>query len=69
MKPTGGPEDALARGRRQLSACRTDACVVNGPAYGSGFEFLTAESSHRLADKSALSEFLARWTLEKISRR
>jgi phosphopantothenate---cysteine ligase (CTP) len=29
--------DGLAQGREQLEQCATDACVVNGPAYGDGF--------------------------------
>lgn len=33
----GTPADALAQAARQLADCRTDACVVNGPAYGEGF--------------------------------
>lgn len=33
----GTRADALARAERQLADCRTDACVVNGPAYGEGF--------------------------------
>jgi len=33
----GGVEDALARGFQQMGHARTDACVVNGPAYGEGF--------------------------------
>ncbi len=33
----GDREQALARGRRQLEECRSDVCVVNGPAYGEGF--------------------------------
>jgi phosphopantothenoylcysteine decarboxylase/phosphopantothenate--cysteine ligase len=28
---------AIASGARQLADCQTDACVVNGPAYGEGF--------------------------------
>lgn len=36
----GTREDALARGARQLTECQTDACVVNGRAYGEGFGIL-----------------------------
>lgn len=37
----GGPENALARAYRQLTEARTDACVLNGRAYGDGFSLLT----------------------------
>ncbi len=36
----GSREDALAAGARQLTEARTDLCVVNGAAYGSGFGLL-----------------------------
>lgn len=36
----GTREDALERGRQQLASAHTDACVVNGPACGSGFVWL-----------------------------
>ena len=34
---------ALKTGRRQISENRTDACVLNGPAYGDGYGVLTLE--------------------------
>ncbi len=36
-----GPAQAIARARRQLAENRTDACVVNGRAYGEGFGLVT----------------------------
>ena len=36
----GGPQSALARGEEQLARSHTDACVVNGPAWGEGFCWL-----------------------------
>jgi len=36
----GGREQALMRGRRQIEEARTDACVVNGAAFGAGFGLL-----------------------------
>ena len=36
----GGPQSALGRGEEQLLRSRTDACVVNGPAWGEGFCWL-----------------------------
>ena len=36
-------EEALAAGRAQIAACGSNACVVNGPAYGEGFGAVDAE--------------------------
>jgi phosphopantothenoylcysteine decarboxylase/phosphopantothenate--cysteine ligase len=33
----GTRDDAFAKAWRQLRDCRTDACVLNGAAYGEGF--------------------------------
>jgi phosphopantothenoylcysteine decarboxylase/phosphopantothenate--cysteine ligase len=59
----GTRADALDRGRSQITSCHTDACVVNGRAYGEGFGFLTVDAPEEipLADKSALGHFLAEW--------
>jgi phosphopantothenoylcysteine synthetase/decarboxylase len=38
----GSRADAIARGETQIRECRTDVCVVNGPAYGAGFGLLTS---------------------------
>lgn len=58
----GSRNDALIRARRQLEENRTDACVVNGRAWGSGFGFYTADGNVReLGDKSALASFLVQW--------
>ena len=54
--------DALALARRQLDACRSDACVVNGAAWGEGFGFIEpGREAVSIADKPALCAFLARW--------
>lgn len=39
----GGREAAVERARSQLRECRTDACVVNGPAYGLGYGVLRTD--------------------------
>ena len=49
--------------REQISQCRTDACVANGPAYGAGFGVVrTSAQPLHLPDKprlfAALSELL-----------
>jgi phosphopantothenate---cysteine ligase (CTP) len=42
----GNRESAIAEGRKQIADSRTDACVVNGPAYGQGFGLLRADARH-----------------------
>lgn len=45
----------------QLAKCLTNACVANGPAYGSGFGLVTGPEQHlHLADTQALFEVLER---------
>lgn len=52
----GTREDAVARARRQIASARTDACVVNGSAYGEGFGLVREGSDIvHLADKQALA--------------
>lgn len=57
----GNQTDALACAYRQLAECRTDACVVNGAAYGEGFGLVLAGAggiSHS-PDKASLVRELA----------
>jgi phosphopantothenoylcysteine synthetase/decarboxylase len=58
----GTAADVLAKGKSQLEECLTDACVLNGKAYGAGFGVISraAESIH-LHDKPALCRFLVDW--------
>jgi phosphopantothenoylcysteine decarboxylase/phosphopantothenate--cysteine ligase len=39
----GDRASAIAAGNRQIEQCLTDLCVVNGPAYGTGFGVLFAQ--------------------------
>ena len=56
----GSREDAIDQARRQLRQRRTDATVVNGAAYGSGFGLLEDDQSPRhFASKRELAQFLA----------
>ena len=56
----GTREEALARGGAQIAACRTDACVVNGRAYGAGYGLVRAPAQWRhQADDTALFQALA----------
>ncbi|EEF57934.1 phosphopantothenoylcysteine decarboxylase domain-containing protein [Pedosphaera parvula] len=61
----GGREQVIRLGERQLRDCRTNACVVNGKAYGEGFGLVTGEDNCRhVEDKAALfnalQEFVGR---------
>jgi phosphopantothenate---cysteine ligase (CTP) len=64
----GSRADAVARAREQINTSNTNACVVNGSAYGAGFGFLARESGQlrHLVDKAGLCEFLAAWMLEQM---
>lgn len=42
----GDQTDALDRAIEQLKKCRTHLCVVNGPAYGSGFGLVRPDGHH-----------------------
>lgn len=51
----GSREQAVALGERQVEEHRTDACVVNGPAYGPGFGLITGKGvPTHAADPNAL---------------
>ena len=45
----GERADALRAARRQIAECATDACVANGPAYGRGFNLVTADGQKHFA--------------------
>ena len=56
----GSREDALAAGRRQVARCRSDACIVNGRAYGPGFGMLRPDGDFtHFESKAALCAALA----------
>jgi phosphopantothenate---cysteine ligase (CTP) len=52
---------SLTEAERQLEENQTDACVVNGPAYGKGFGFVTSGEYSHVADKAALFRALLRF--------
>ena len=55
----GTRADALAKAWKQLRENGTDACVVNGRAYGTGFGYCTPpDHIAELADKPALVKFI-----------
>jgi phosphopantothenoylcysteine synthetase/decarboxylase len=57
----GTRDEALAKARRQLADCRTDACVLNGSAYGPGFGIVLPDHPEirHLPDKPSLARELA----------
>ncbi|HUD46860.1 MAG TPA: phosphopantothenoylcysteine decarboxylase [Candidatus Baltobacteraceae bacterium] len=58
----GNRAQAIARAAQQLADNRTDACVINGRAYGAGFGLLTPSAKCRhLPDKTALFKALEKF--------
>ncbi len=53
---------ALRAAKKQINECATDFCVANGPAYGKGFNLVSADGQKHFADAAKL--FAA---LEKIA--
>ncbi len=52
----GSRDDAIARARLQIAECRTDACVLNGAAYGEGFGLVLPDAKEisRFPEKKSL---------------
>ena len=64
----GGRPDALAKVWRQLRENNTDACVLNGRAWGSGFAFcMPPDAIQELGGKSEVVDFLIRWLEQRLS--
>jgi phosphopantothenoylcysteine synthetase/decarboxylase len=62
----GTRSDALSKVWRQIRECHTDACVINGRAWGKGFGFCSPpDSILELADKQSVVGFLPRWLLDR----
>jgi phosphopantothenoylcysteine synthetase/decarboxylase len=58
----GGVDELIAKGRRQMDECLTDACVLNGAAYGTGFGLITRSGEQlHLPTKATLCRFLIEW--------
>lgn len=60
----GSREEVLQRAREQRTACRSDAVVANGPAYGPGFCWLSGATEQLLDDTAALN----RWLTDQLGR-
>ena len=50
----GNRADALRAARKQLADCTTDFCVANGPAYGKGFNLVSANGQKNFANSAKL---------------
>jgi phosphopantothenate---cysteine ligase (CTP) len=58
----GSREDLVREATQQVKKNRTDACVINGRAFGDGFGFCTAEGLLRaFPSKPELASFLIQW--------
>lgn len=58
----GTLEEAFEKSNQQMIECRTDACVLNGAAYGSGFAFCERGGAvTRLLDLAGLTDQLIHW--------
>jgi len=42
----GTPESVRIKGKSQMELCKTDGCVLNGPAYGTGYGLLRENLFH-----------------------
>src|SRR5438874_4609982 len=57
----GDRASVLELAKKQISESRTDACVANGPAYGTGFELIGRTDEHEhFEDKPGLFQALER---------
>ena len=55
----GDRANIIAEAKKQIRENRTDACIVNGPAFGDGFGFCQAKGLiHSVTTKQELAEFL-----------
>jgi phosphopantothenate---cysteine ligase (CTP) len=63
----GTRDEALAKAWRQLQENQTDACVLNGQGYGSGFALCTPPHHVReLSDKAEVAGHLPSWLSERL---
>ncbi len=66
----GDRETVLRFAKEQIKACRTDACVANGPAYGAGFGLVTRDGNCvHLADAAPLYQALVALLQRRASAR
>ena len=60
----GGRADALRSAKKQIADCATDFCVANGPAYGKGFNLVSADGQNHFASAAKLFAALERLKAE-----
>jgi len=66
----GDRQQVVRRARDQIAQFQTDACVANGPAYGSGFGFVRKGShDQHLSEAEALFAALEEWVRSKDGER
>lgn len=64
----GSRDDLIRDAVLQIKTNRTDACVVNGRAFGEGFGFCRLNGLERaLASKQELASFLVEWLGEEVT--
>ena len=64
----GARKDALAKAARQIEENHTEACVLNGRAFGPGFAFCReGNPALEFADKAELVLFLTAWLEEALA--
>src|ERR1017187_8221264 len=57
----GVSADALHAAKKQITECAMDGCVANGPAYGKGFNLVSADGQKHFAAMGKLFMALANW--------
>ena len=63
----GTRDDAFGKAWNQLRDCETDACVLNGAAYGEGFALCHADwRVQTCSDAPALCEDILEWLLRPV---
>jgi phosphopantothenoylcysteine decarboxylase/phosphopantothenate--cysteine ligase len=60
----GKRADAIAAAQKQLADCATDLCVANGPAYGKGFNLVSAGAQKHFASLEKLFAALEKFALD-----
>lgn len=66
----GSRSEAVAKALRQIQDNDTDACVLNGRAFGSGFGFFqSGRPTMECQDKAEVVRFLVLWLKETLRRR
>jgi phosphopantothenate---cysteine ligase (CTP) len=68
LEPEGSREDLVGQAVHQIQKNRTDACVINGRAFGDGFGFCTVNGlAESFSSKPELAAFLVEWA-ERLTR-